>query len=833
MLNVFLVSSATALVVNLVLGVCVYFMNPRRRANSAFLLVSFTLALWLATCVGAGASMMDGNRIMQAFWIRLASLAVGLVPMVFDVLRIAVTRPQERTWAVMRQLFPWFVFALLTAATCFSPWFVLYVRDNPAGGIPVPVYGLAQRFYIVLWLYALGFVGWRYTRDLRGTTGIQQVELQFAVLAFTVSAVMGVMLSQVIPLITGFESAAQFLPLSAIVLSGIIAYGIVTQRIMSVNDVLRRSSAYALLTVYLCLLYLTLQWLGERALAGWLSDPRAFAHVLATLSVVLSMAPAHGRMQRVTNRLFINMQTLDVQRTMRQAQAVLLSIGTTAELLQRFARILTQALGTDRVSILVSNGEHFQQAYPNPPGNAPAIVLEELDPLVRMLRVSEEPVSLDSLRRMRPDPIRSGARQRLTEHDAVIAMGIRLKSRLEGVVLLGCRLSGRIYGATEQEAIQLLCNQLGVALDNAKLYTAVQDSKIYNDILLDNLVSGVIAVNADNTIGYFNREAERIIGLPAREMLHRDVGALPGALADILRTTHRTGRGEHDLELVAMIDGRGVHLRVGSSLLHGHTGETLGALLVFHDMTEMHRLQEQIRRSDRLASMGTLSAGMAHEIKNPLVTIKTFTQLLPERFEDPEFRESFASLVGAEVKRIDTIVSQLLTFARPSKPVISEIRLRNVLDESLRLVEQEMRRKSITVFRSYTEDDDTIHGDADLLSQAFVNFFLNAQEAMQDGGELHVGLHVTRDGARGGWSHAARSLVEASIRDTGQGILPDDLDHIFDPFFTTKSEGTGLGLSVSHGIIDEQHGVIDVVSEVGKGTMFTIRFPRIRREDDT
>jgi PAS domain S-box-containing protein len=831
MLNVFLVSSAVALTVNVILGVCVYFVNPGRRANSAFLLVTFALAVWLGTCVGAGASIMRGDPIMQAFWIRLASLAVALVPMTFDVLRIAVTRPQERTRALLRELIPWFVFALLTAATCFSPWFVLYVRPNPAGGIPVPVYGLAQRFYILLWFYALAFIGWRYTRALRGTSGIQQVELQFAALALTVSAVLGVALSQLIPLVTGFESAAQFLPLSAIVLSGIIAYGIVTHRIMSVNDVLRRFSAYTLLTVYLAVLYLALLRLCEHVLAGLVPDPGAVAHFLATLSVVLSMAPAHGRMQRVTNRLFITLQTLDIQRTMRQAQAALLSIGTTADLLQRFADILTQALGTDRVSILLSDGERFAQAYPPLQPPAPAVVLEELDPLVRMLRVSDEPVSVDSLRRMRPDPIRSGARQRLIEHGTAIAMGIRLKGRLEGIVLLGPRLSGRIYGATEQEAIQLLCNQLGVALDNAKLYTAVQDSKIYNDILLENLVSGIVAVNADHTIGFFNREAERITHLAARAILHRDLGVLPGALADLLRATLRTGRGEHDEEMSVSIDGRTVHLRMGSSELHGHTGETLGALLVFHDITDMHRLQEQIRRSDRLASMGTLSAGMAHEIKNPLVTIKTFTQLLPERFDDPEFRESFATLVGAEVKRIDGIVTQLLTFARPSTPIISSIRVRDVLDESLRLVEQEMRRKSITVFRSYTEDDDTIDGDADLLSQAFVNLFLNAQEAMQDGGELHIGLRVT-GGEHDRRSHAPRAMVEASVRDTGHGIQPDNLDHIFDPFFTTKSEGTGLGLSVSHGIIEEQDGLIDVVSRVGAGTTFTIRFPRILREDD-
>lgn len=831
MLNIFSLSAIMAFAVNIVLGLCVYAVNPRRRANSGFLLVSFSLAIWL-WCVGYG-GRPSNDEIMFGFWIRLASLTAFLVPMTFDLLRIAITRPEAMEKAILREISPWLVFLVLAAVLCQSPQFVRSVRINSETGFSIPVYGLGQRLYVAFWIYALGFVGWRYARDLRRSRGIEQVELQFAVLAFVASAIMGMIAAHVIPLVTGFESSAQFMPLAGIVLSGIIAYGIVTRRIMSVNDVLRRSSAYVLLTVYLSVLYVVLLRLSETALAGMVEDSRSLAHFVATLSVVLSMAPAHGRMQRVASRLFINLQALDVQATMRQAQEALLSIGTTLDLQQRFAGILIKALGTDRVLILLSAGDDYEQAYPEPEHGQAPVTLTELDPLVRMLRVSEESIALDSLRRMRPDRIRSGARQRMTELKVVMAMGIRMKGRLEGVVLLGRRLSGRIYGALEQDAVQLLCNQLGVALDNARLYTSVQDSKIYNDILLDNLVSGVVAVNADETIGFFNREAQRITRFSASDVLDQDVGTLPEAVANVLRTTLSTGRGEHDLEIVAEIDGEDVHLRIGSSLLHSHTGETLGALLVFHDMTEMRRLQEQIRRSDRLASMGTLSAGMAHEIKNPLVTIKTFTQLLPERFDDPEFREDFATLVGAEVKRIDGIVSQLLTFARPSRPVISEIRIRDVLDESLRLVEQEMRRKDIAMHRLYTEADDTIHGDPDLLGQAFVNFFLNAQEAMGDGGELRVEVTVSQDNARGsGWHRGMRDFVVIAIQDTGVGIKPTDMDHIFDPFFTTKSHGTGLGLSVSHGIIEEQKGVIDVESHEGKGTTFRVRFPRIHREAD-
>ncbi len=258
----------------------------------------------------------------------------------------------------------------------------------------------------------------------------------------------------------------------------------------------------------------------------------------------------------------------------------------------------------------------------------------------------------------------------------------------------------------------------------------------------------------------------------------------------------------------------------------------LGVLVVLTDITALKRLELQIRRSDRLASLGTLSAGMAHEIKNPLVSIKTFAQLLPERYQDSDFRETFSNLIGHEIDRIDSLVNQLLRFARPAKPLLKPMHVHTVLEKSLQLVGHRLYQKEIKLTRSWQADVDTIRADADQLEQVFLNFFLNAMDAMKRGGEMVVSTEIRPaeewvaavTGANGG----AHEILRITIRDTGEGIRSEDIPHVFDPFFTTKDYGTGLGLSVVHGIIQEHAGQIEVESELSKGTAFHILLPLVR-----
>jgi nitrogen-specific signal transduction histidine kinase len=229
---------------------------------------------------------------------------------------------------------------------------------------------------------------------------------------------------------------------------------------------------------------------------------------------------------------------------------------------------------------------------------------------------------------------------------------------------------------------------------------------------------------------------------------------------------------------------------------------------------------------------------MAHEIKNPLVSIKTFAQLLPERYQDSDFRETFSNLIGHEIDRIDSLVNQLLRFARPAKPLLKPIHVHSVLEKSLQLIGHRLYQKEIKLTRSWQANVDTIRADADQLEQVFLNFFLNAMDSMKQrpGGELLVSTEIrpaqeliAHAAGKNGHAHEA---LRITIRDTGEGISGENLSHVFDPFFTTKDYGTGLGLSVAHGIIYEHSGQIEVESELGQGTAFHVLLPLVRSDQE-
>ena len=819
----------SALIGDIVLGVLVFETNTRRASTRGFLILSGILAVWL---VGLGFGSFSDNTRHAEMWIRLCSVTAALIPFGFNILQESIVH-QKASWRdLLNGSRDWLLSFLPLAALCLTDYFLKSAVISSPDSVPQPIYGPGFFIYIGYFIVSTAVLITTFLRSLRTTSGVQRIEMQFILLGCAASLAVGITFL-LIPMVTDDANRLQFLPLSVIVLDGIMAYGIATQRILEVPDVLRRIAAYTLLTSYLLILYAGVWYAANFALSHLAPSLLPMTHLLAALVVAFSLAPAHGHLQRFANRLFVNVQPLDVGSTMQNANRILHSISTLDELLERFSESIAEAVGADRVTILLSERDAFVQHYPNTPGSN-LLNLPGDDPLMTALEKHHEPLSAENIQRLHFSSTLKEAGRRLVQLNAAIAVGIYSKARAEGLMLLGPRLSGRIYGATEQDTLQILCNQLAVALENARLYTQLQDGKIYNDILLDNLVSGVIAANSDGIITVFNREAQRMTGLSVAQVLNQPMNILPAPLARAIELTFERELGLRDQEMtIHHGPGDETPVRLGSSIFREHTGKVIGALLVFNDMTTLKKLELQVRRTDRLASLGTLAAGMAHEIKNPLVTIKTFTQLLPERYEDADFRETFSSLIGQEVKRIDSIVNQLLRFSRPAKPNLAPTRLHEVLENSLNLVFEQARQKGISLVRSFTALQDYVHADADQLNQAFINFFLNAIESMSGGGHLSVATEIVQTDyfSPNLWRERdGEGRIRVTIRDTGEGIQPDLIARIFDPFFTTKSHGTGLGLSVAHGIIQEHGGVIDVESEIARGTTFTIVFPLMNKE---
>jgi two-component system NtrC family sensor kinase len=235
----------------------------------------------------------------------------------------------------------------------------------------------------------------------------------------------------------------------------------------------------------------------------------------------------------------------------------------------------------------------------------------------------------------------------------------------------------------------------------------------------------------------------------------------------------------------------------------------------------LKKSQSIMRRADRLASLGTLIASLAHEIRNPLVSIKTFTQLLPERIEDEEFRNYFLKVASGEIDRLTGLINELLGFARPSEPRLEGEDVNALIDKMEVLVATEARKKNVTLNKNYARDLPQIKADAEQLKQVLLNILLNAIQAIKGEGKIWIETRQVQVPIE----DRVEPFTQIEVRDTGAGIPKENLERIFDPFFSTRIEGSGLGLAISHQIIHDHGGFISVESEVGKGTSFKVHLP--------
>ena len=827
-MTVFLVMHVAAIFVCAILGMAVFLTNTQRVANQTFLLLSLMIVGWL---IHLAVGFQTTSVTMAKYCIRAATVFGLFLTLGLNWLRLSILHKEKKLTAILLATPVWLALAVITGLICCTN---LYVHDvtfplarvDAMYPVPEPVFGVGMFLFALYFAISLLALIIMFIRDVRRLSGILRTELQFILLGGTLGLLYGFVPVVLGPLLWNSTQMIQAAPAGAIILNGIVAYGIATKRILEVALFLRRVLAYSLLIAYLVGLYLLISKLAGLFWQAFELPGLDVPNILAAVIISFSMAPMHGLLQRFASQLFISWESTDVALAIQKADAQLQSVTTLDDLLRRFHQIVCKAIGTDDIRILIPQGNQFVQAEPADT-NPTTMALANDSPLVGELAARDALLVLDTAERVHATKLLAAVVKQMRQVNASVAVGVHGKDGLSAVLLLGPRFSGRIYSAVEQDMLLLLGHQLAVALENARLYTQVQDSKVYNETLLDYLINGVIAINAEGRITVFNREAQRVTGFSHEAMLNQPVACLPAALAHPLQRILQQGKRLLNREIQLPLNGELVTLRAGGAIFKGHTKKTLGALLVFSDITDFKKLGQQIRRSDRLASVGTLTAGMAHEIKNPLVVLKTFAQLLPERYHDEDFRQTFTNLLPHEVDRIDSIINQLLEFSRPAKPNLEQVSLQAVMTRSLKLVAEEIYKRKATVESHFRVPADIIMADKHQLQQALLNFLLNALDAMSEGGRLSV----TTTAVQGRYSPSAtadavpRPYVRLDITDTGCGIASDALAHIFDPFFTTKSNGTGLGLPVAHGIIQEHDGMIDVESQLGRGTTFHIFFP--------
>jgi two-component system, NtrC family, nitrogen regulation sensor histidine kinase GlnL len=345
----------------------------------------------------------------------------------------------------------------------------------------------------------------------------------------------------------------------------------------------------------------------------------------------------------------------------------------------------------------------------------------------------------------------------------------------------------------------------------------------FADLLDDCLAAGVILIDGKKKVTSLNRQAQDLLGLSPDQAALPSLAALPAVLRTMVRQALSSGKSSANRRFQLRTGNHGPTKLQASAMPLQPGRKNSGVVLVLNDLTPVQQIEQHIQQLDRLASIGTLAAGIAHEIKNALVAGKTFVDLLLEKHQDAELVE----IVRREISRIDALVSRMRNFAGSPRPAFREVRLHEILDQSLRFVQPQLQGKQVLVNRSFLSSSDVLHGDDYQLQQALVNLLLNALEAMGSNGNLSVATNLLSASTvpEGRPKASTGTQLRLTIQDNGIGIPPEHMARLFEPFFTTKPNGTGLGLLITRRIIQEHRGTITVESQPGQGTCFQITLP--------
>ncbi len=359
---------------------------------------------------------------------------------------------------------------------------------------------------------------------------------------------------------------------------------------------------------------------------------------------------------------------------------------------------------------------------------------------------------------------------------------------------------------------------------NAELAAVLQGLRAYYDDLLSSLQDGVIILDPGGRVVSLNQAAEELTKVSGSQIAGRPIGEVfPRPLANLVARTVEVGRSHADFD-ASLSRADGTHLSVSAvaSLVSDPHGETRGVVLVLRDLSRVRDLEQQVRRSDRLGALGVLAAGVAHEVRNPLVGVRAAAQLMQKEPNFPPSLSEFTGVIIRQVDRLNRLVDGLLDFAGQRPLRIQSCNVHQIVDEALRLEDSRIQAGGMSLVRRYDPGLPAVAGDPERLLQVFLNLVRNGIEAMRGvGGKLTVRTRFERVAPQCGGRPAA--VVE--IGDRGPGMSPEVQAQLFTPFFTTKDGGTGLGLSISLRILEEHGGAIEVQSQAGEETTFRVLLP--------
>jgi two-component system, NtrC family, sensor kinase len=795
---------------SLVVGTIVMLRRPPDRASVHFYAICLLFFLMYSTSYTGKLNFADWTL----FW--TDHLAVLFLPVVF--LHFCLSFPERRLAATRAWLVPASYLPALALAGAAVLSQILFVTIS-GGEVLWRISAVIDRWKPLYFaaLFAASFLilvdSYRRTRNLTA-----RKQMKWLVWG-TGAGVLPFFGFYAVPFALGRDpqlamELAGYIPLALIPLA--VAYAVVQHRLMDVELIFRRTLGYVLAIAAIVGVGLLAAGLLDVVLTGQRDPHGTIIAILTSLVVLLLFTPIKSRVQEGIDRL-VYKERYDSRKALVRLSQDLNADLDLMRLTDRLREGVVRALGVQATAIYLPDDDgHFRvfraagctTDLPPLPSNGHLVSRLAAGALVDLGRDG-------------------AAYNEIGASDLAYFFPCRVEGRLIAVAGIGLKENLEPLNSEEVDLLQAIAGQVATAFLNGRLYHRLQEKAVeltrlteYNESILESLVAGILVLDLDGRIVRWNRAMETLTGRWREEALgHLLDDVFPAAFLAALRANlvmeERQVSTHIDRLHLETADGRELTVNVTLTPFEVGAGKRWGTILILDDVTSRVQLQEQLQHSEKMASIGLLAAGVAHEVNTPLAGISSYTQMLREQVSPEDPRAPLLEKIEKQTFRAAKIITNLLNFARSGSGDAAILDVNQVLQDVLSLVEHQLAHAHIKVRRELAMDLPRIHGNENRLQQVFFNLVLNARDAMPSGGWLTI---TTR--CRG-----SELLIQVS--DTGEGIRREDLKRIYDPFFTTKGlgRGTGLGLSVSYGIVREHGGSISVDSAPGKGTTFEVSLP--------
>jgi PAS domain S-box-containing protein len=444
------------------------------------------------------------------------------------------------------------------------------------------------------------------------------------------------------------------------------------------------------------------------------------------------------------------------------------------------------------------------------------MVVPEDDPLARWMRAHAQFAARATLDAVGDPADRALLERWLDALGAEVLIPLHGRERLLGWLFVGQRVAGNPFTLADIENLMPVAEHVSMALENALLYEEAAVQKALAETVLHSIPVGIVMADAAGVVRWFNRAAEGILGIASGNVLNLPAGRMGSRMADCLARCARGGTGDAPLTWVDPATGRSLAV-TARPLASG--GESRGAVAIIRDMTDEIRLRERQGKVEREAFWTELAAAISHEVRNPLVAISTFAQLLPERYGDEEFRGQFSELVSREIARLDRMIDEIDSFANPPELQFRALAVDEVLGKAVEAARSRLKENGVAVERVGGPALPQIIGDESALVDSFARLVVNALEAVRDAREPRVQVLSGRGRLGDG-----RDGVLVQVKDNGGGIPPAVGDKVFSPFCTTKARGIGLGLPIVKRTVTDHSGQVSIETGAG-GTCVAVVLP--------